>query len=90
MMTTLVVGPFYLARALGLDAAVHGVRWREMRDRIFGRIDPISAAGRHYRAERCPHITLHEGHARLLGVSPRARNTNWREARCLNGWSSPR
>ena len=52
---------------LGVDATVDKVRWADMRDRVFGRIDPISAAGRHYRAERCRTITLYEGHARFTG-----------------------
>jgi mycothione reductase len=37
------------APRLGVDTAVDGVRWRDIRDRIFGRIDPISAGGREYR-----------------------------------------
>jgi mycothione reductase len=36
---------------LGVDAHVDGVRWREIRDRIFGRIDPISAGGLDYRRD---------------------------------------
>ena len=52
---------------LGVDATVDKVRWTDIRDRVFGRIDPISAAGRHYRADRCRHITLYEGHARFTG-----------------------
>ena len=35
---------------LGVDAHVDGVRWPDIRDRIFGRIDAISAGGRDYRA----------------------------------------
>ena len=31
---------------LGVDLTLEGVRWREIRDRIFRRIDPISVAGR--------------------------------------------
>ncbi len=33
----------------GVDARVDGVRWRDIRDRIFGRIDPIAAGGQDYR-----------------------------------------
>ena len=36
---------------LGVEAHVDGVRWRQVRDRIFGRIDPISAAGLDYRRD---------------------------------------
>ena len=34
---------------LGVDAHVDGVRWTDIRDRVFGRIDPISDGGRDYR-----------------------------------------
>lgn len=30
---------------LGVDTQLVGVRWQDIRDRIFGRIDPISASG---------------------------------------------
>jgi mycothione reductase len=53
------------ARALGVDLSLGGVRWREIRDRIFRRIDPISMAGRSYRAERLENVALYEGHARF-------------------------
>ena len=52
---------------LGIDATVDKVRWTDLRDRVFGRIDPISHAGRDYRANRCANITLYEGHARFTG-----------------------
>ena len=39
-------------RTAGIDATLDKVRWRDVRDRIFGRIDPISAAGLHGTA-RC-------------------------------------
>ena len=38
-----------------------------IRDRIFGRIDPISAGGREYRATGTPNLTLIEGTARFIG-----------------------
>ena len=38
-----------------------------IRDRIFGRIDPISAGGRDYRATGTPNVTLIEGTARFIG-----------------------
>jgi mycothione reductase len=50
------------AARLGVDAHVDSVRWADMRDRIFGRIDPISASGRVYR-RRGPNTTLFEAHA---------------------------
>src|SRR5690625_109160 len=33
----------------GIDASLDGVRWSDVRDRIFNRIDPISQAGLEYR-----------------------------------------
>ncbi|HLS00713.1 MAG TPA: FAD-dependent oxidoreductase, partial [Beutenbergiaceae bacterium] len=33
----------------GIDASLDGVRWSDIRDRIFNRIDPISQAGLEYR-----------------------------------------
>ncbi len=55
------------ARELGVDLRLEGVRWTEIRDRVFRRIDPISVAGRSYRAERLENVTLYEGHARFTG-----------------------
>jgi mycothione reductase len=51
---------------LGVETHLDGVRWPEVRDRIFGRIDPISAGGRSWRADANPNVTLFEGHARFL------------------------
>jgi mycothione reductase len=48
---------------LGVDATVDKVRWRDIRDRIFGRIDAISAGGREYRARGAPNTSLYEAHA---------------------------
>jgi mycothione reductase len=48
---------------LGVDASVDKVRWADIRDRIFGRIDPISAGGREYRAHGTPNTSLVEAHA---------------------------
>ena len=43
------------------------MRWPDIRDRVFGRIDPISAGGRRYRADECPNVTLYQGHATFTG-----------------------
>ncbi|RYU10701.1 mycothione reductase [Nocardioides iriomotensis] len=51
---------------LGVDTSFEGARWREIRDRIFGRIDPISASGREWRATGLPDVSLVEGHARFI------------------------
>lgn len=56
------------ADRLGVAAHVDEVRWREIRDRVFGRIDPISANGREYRRSFPAHVRLYEGHARFLDV----------------------
>jgi len=46
---------------------VHGpvprADWPALRDRVFGRIDPISAGGRAYRRNGSPNVTLYEAHA---------------------------
>jgi len=51
---------------LGVETRFDGVRWPEVRDRIFRRIDPISLAGRHWRADENENVTLFEGHARFV------------------------
>ena len=71
--TKMLVHPADVARLvarsghLGIDATIDKVRWTDIRDRVFNRIDPISHAGRDYRANRCRNITLYEGHARFTG-----------------------
>lgn len=66
------------ARDLGVDLSLDGVHWAEIRDRIFRRIDPISVAGRSYRAERLENVTLYEAHARFTG--PRTIDTGTGES----------
>jgi len=58
------------AARLGVDAETHGVRWRDVRDRIFGRIDPIAAGGRDYRINHPDNanVTVYEGTARFVGT----------------------
>jgi mycothione reductase len=57
------------AARLGVDLSLDGVRWTEIRDRIFGRIDPIAAGGREYRRDHADNenVTLYEGTARFTG-----------------------
>lgn len=50
----------------GIDATLDGVRWRDIRDRVFGRIDPIADAGRDYRIEG-PGTTAYLGRATFVG-----------------------
>ncbi len=37
------------AAELGVDLSLDGVRWRDMVDRVFGRIDPVAQGGEDYR-----------------------------------------
>jgi mycothione reductase len=70
--TKMYVYPADLAEAvgraarLGVDAKLDGVRWRDVRDRVFGRIDAISRGGREYRAHGSPNTTLIEQHASFV------------------------
>jgi mycothione reductase len=50
------------SKRYGIDAALTGVRWTDIRDRIFGRIDPISHGGKDYRVNG-PNTTAFLGHA---------------------------
>jgi mycothione reductase len=52
---------------LGVDLALRGVDWPAVRDRIFGRIDPIAAGGERYRASGMENVTLYRGTARFTG-----------------------
>jgi mycothione reductase len=45
---------------------VDKVRWTDIRDRVFARIDPIAAGGREYRMG-LPNVTVYEGHATFTG-----------------------
>ncbi len=51
----------------GVDASIDGVRWNDIVDRVFGRIDPIAAGGERYRREDCGNVTVYGGHARFVG-----------------------
>jgi mycothione reductase len=53
----------------GIDATLDGVRWKDIRDRVFGRIDPISRSGQDYRVHG-ETTTVFLGRARFTG--PRA------------------
>ncbi|MDO5739562.1 MAG: mycothione reductase [Ornithinimicrobium sp.] len=54
------------AGRFGIDASLDGVRWRDIRDRIFDRIDPISAGGRDYRVNS-EHTEVFLGHGEFVG-----------------------
>jgi mycothione reductase len=72
--TTMFVYPADLALSarhgpeLGGETRFEGARWPEIRDRVFGRIDPISSGGRAWRVDGNPNVTLFEGHARFVDV----------------------
>jgi mycothione reductase len=53
----------------GVDSELHDVRWTDVRDRIFGRIDPIASGGREYRTSHPDNrnVTVFEGLARFTG-----------------------
>jgi len=61
-----VAGTITHAGRYGIDATLDGVRWLDIRDRVFGRIDPISAGGQDYRANG-PNTTAFLGHATFVG-----------------------
>lgn len=58
-----------LTSRFGVDEELLGVRWRDVRDRIFGRIDPIAAGGREYRMghQDNANVTVYEGEGRFTG-----------------------
>ena len=70
--TKMFVYPAQLAAAgkeaarLGVDQTLDKVHWRDIRDRIFTRIDSISAGGRRYRAEELENVTLYETRVRFV------------------------
>jgi mycothione reductase len=54
------------ASKLGVDLDLRRVRWREIQERIFGRIDPKAAKGRTYR-QQSHNVTVFDGRARFVG-----------------------
>ena len=61
---------------LGIDADLERVRFTDVRDRVFGRIDPISVAGEAYRRDG-EGVDLLRGHARFTG--PRTLHVDLRD-----------
>ena len=57
------------AGRFGVAAHLDGMRWPAVRERVFGRLDPIARDGRAGRRDT-PWITVYTGHARFTG--PRA------------------
>jgi len=54
------------AGKFGIDATLYGVRWTDVRDRIFARIDAMEESGRDYRING-PNTTAFLGHATFTG-----------------------
>jgi mycothione reductase len=69
--TKMFVYPADLARnaghgaRYGIETSYAGARWPEIRDRIFGRIDPIAADGEAYR-RRLPNIDVYDEHCTFV------------------------
>lgn len=63
------------AARLGVDLSLDKVRWNEVRDRIFGRVDSISESGRRYRADDLDHVDLYQEHVRFTGPRTLATET---------------
>ena len=55
------------AAAFGLEQQTTAVHWPQIRDRIFGRIDPISVSGLQYRREGSPNVRFFVGQAAFTG-----------------------
>ncbi len=54
------------AERYGVHGEFHGADWPAIRDRVFGRIDPIAEGGRQYRSHN-HNVTVYEGNARFVG-----------------------
>ncbi len=54
------------SQRLSLDTSFNSVDWLAVRDRIFGRIDPIAAGGLSYR-QGLPNVTVYTDTARFVG-----------------------
>jgi mycothione reductase len=54
---------------LGVDEQLLGVRWPDIRDRVFGRIDPIAEGGRDYRENHPDNakVTIYDQVAKFVG-----------------------
>ena len=54
------------AGRLGISARLDEVRWPEVSERVFGRIDPIAVAGEEYR-QGLANVAVYKGQARFCG-----------------------
>jgi mycothione reductase len=58
----------------GIDSTVDKVRWTDIVDRVFGRIDPISAGGADYK-RGLPNVRVYASHTRFGPTRPDGRYT---------------
>jgi len=56
------VGPM-----LGVHTSFNGADWPAIRDRVFGRIDPIAEGGERYRSSEQEHVTVYKGSGVFTG-----------------------
>lgn len=56
------------AERLGVELALRNTDWPAIRDRVFGRLDPIADGGKSYRTEGMANVTLRNGTARFTGI----------------------
>ncbi|WP_078324157.1 mycothione reductase [Mycobacteroides salmoniphilum] len=70
---------------LGVDSSVRGTRWADIRERVFGRIDPIAAGGLRYRVEDCPNITVFQQEARFVAPGADAEGDVIHQLRLADG-----
>ncbi|MDA2891502.1 mycothione reductase [Mycolicibacterium sp. BiH015] len=54
------------AAAFDVDSDYHGLRWQQVRDRVFGRTDQVAADGEQSRRDS-GFVTVYKGHARFTG-----------------------
>ncbi len=54
------------APRLGIRTSFDGADWTAIRDRVFGKIDPIAEGGEQYRASGTPNLELIRGTARFV------------------------
>jgi len=58
----------------GIDSHIDAVRWPDIVDRVFGRIDPIAAGGEEYR-RGLPNVTVYAARTRFGAKQPDGRYT---------------
>lgn len=57
----------HIGPKLGVHTSFDGVDWPAIRDRVFGRIDPIAEGGEKYRSVEQEHVTVFKGSGRFTG-----------------------